>query len=102
MSGFLLGIDIGSSSINASLIEATSGKLGASAGSPAAELAITAGKSGWAEQHPDLWWKHIKNAMPEIRSNHAAALGEFRAIGIAYQMHGTALSLSIAAANTMF
>jgi xylulokinase len=88
MSGYLLGIDIGSSSIKASLVAADGGKLVASASSPATELVITAKVSGWAEQHPDLWWTHLKIALHNIRQEHGAALNAVRAIGIAYQMHG--------------
>lgn len=87
MSGYLLGIDVGSSSIKVSLVEAESGLIKAAASSPATELAITARKSGWAEQAPGLWWDHLKLALAQIRSA-GGPLSEVQAIGIAYQMHG--------------
>ena len=52
----LLGYDVGSSSIKATLMEAETGKVLAAAVSPAKELEIIAKKDGWAEQHPQIWW----------------------------------------------
>ena len=88
MSGYLIGIDIGSSSVKVSLVEADSGKVAASSTSPSTEMEITARKAGWAEQHPDLWWKHLKNCLQAIGKSHRRELSEARAVGIAYQMHG--------------
>lgn len=86
--GFLLGLDIGSSSIKASLVDVRTGKAVASAQSPDAEMPILALKPGWAEQDPELWWKHVvestRRCLRETSINPAAVL----AIGIAYQMHG--------------
>lgn len=88
MSGYLVGIDVGSSSVKVSLVEAESGKVTASSTSPSTEMEITARKAGWAEQHPDLWWKHLKSCLQSIGENHRRELAEARAVGIAYQMHG--------------
>lgn len=84
----LLGYDIGSSSVKATLLEAGSGRAIASATSPAAEMPILAVRPGWAEQAPELWWKHVKAATAEIRARKARELREVKAIGISYQMHG--------------
>ena len=84
----LLGYDIGSSSIKASLVEAHTGVVIGTATSPAQELPMTAHQEGWAEQHPDLWWEHLVKATAQLRTEHAEALARVRAIGIAYQMHG--------------
>lgn len=84
----LLGYDIGSSSIKASLLDAADGKLLASATSPATELRIDTPQPGWAEQHPQLWWDHLKAATAEIKSQVSVSLADVRAIGISYQMHG--------------
>jgi xylulokinase len=88
MGGYLLGFDVGSSSIKASLLEIDSGKSVASATSPETELDIVAEKPGWAEQHPDLWWTHMVRATASIRETHANAVDDLAAIGISYQMHG--------------
>ena len=86
--GYLLGYDIGSSSIKATLLESETGKVVASATSPKTELDIIALRPGWAEQHPDTWWEHVKRATAEIRSTAPANLRDVKAIGISYQMHG--------------
>ncbi len=84
----VLGFDIGSSSIKASLLDARDGSLIASASSPDTELAITALRPGWAEQDPELWWEHLLKATRIIATQSAKALASVRAIGISYQMHG--------------
>jgi xylulokinase len=86
--GYLIGYDIGSSSVKASLLDAATGRLVASAYSPDRELAIIAPRPGWAEQHPQTWWKHVKAATARIRASTPADLRDVRAIGISYQMHG--------------
>jgi xylulokinase len=91
MSGTLLGIDVGSSSVKACLLDATTGSVLAQATSPAHELEIQAPKVGWAEQHPDLWWEHVRRAIQMIRATHAKELQALKGIGIAYQMHGLVL-----------
>ncbi len=84
----LLGYDIGSSSIKASLLDAATGKLIASASSPKTELPIIARQPGWAEQHPETWWEHVRLATAALREQAGARLADLRAIGISYQMHG--------------
>lgn len=91
MAGTLLGIDIGSSSIKASLLDADSGRVIAQATSPQTELEIVAPRPDWAEQHPETWWEHAKRAVSAIGATKAKELQALRAIGIAYQMHGLVL-----------
>ncbi len=91
MGGYLLGFDVGSSSIKASLIEAGSGALVGSATSPDSELKIHAAQSGWAEQDPEVWWEHVQKSAAMLRSEYARQLAEVSAIGISYQMHGLVL-----------
>jgi xylulokinase len=86
--GFLLGYDIGSSSIKASLLDISTQKVVASATSPDVELDIISPQTGFAEQHPDTWWKHIKCATALLRKGIPVNLRDVRAIGISYQMHG--------------
>ena len=52
----LLGYDIGSSSVKATVLEISTGYVVASATSPDTCVEIIAQKPGWAEQHPDTWW----------------------------------------------
>ena len=85
---YLLGYDIGSSSVKASLVDAQSGKCVASAFYPKTEAAIIAGKPGWAEQEPSSWWENLKLATAYIMAASAADPKDIKAIGISYQMHG--------------
>lgn len=87
-SEYLLGLDIGSSSVKASLIRVDSGKLAAAAQSPSEEMPMLAVKPGWAEQDPDLWWEHAVKAVRTALASSGARPSDVRAIGISYQMHG--------------
>ena len=85
---YLLGYDIGSSSVKASLVQAESGKCVSSAFFPKAEAEIIAVKPGWAEQDPENWWANLTLATRAVLANSGAEAGDIRAIGISYQMHG--------------
>ena len=85
---YLLGYDIGSSSVKASLVDAQSGKCVASAFYPKTEAAIIAVKPGWAEQEPSSWWENLKLATADILTASGADPKDIKAIGISYQMHG--------------
>ena len=94
MANLLLGFDIGSSSIKASVIDSENGTHVASASSPSKELPISAPHSGWAEQEPELWWEHVVKVTNELNSLlllEGNSLKEVCAIGISYQMHGLVL-----------
>jgi xylulokinase len=84
----LLGYDVGSSSIKATLMDAETGKVLATATSPKKELEIIAQKFGWAEQHPHIWWEHVVKATQMIKSQADFDAADVKAIGISYQMHG--------------
>lgn len=85
---YLLGYDIGSSSVKASLINAETGEAVASAFSPKIEMEMIAVKPGWAEQQPETWWENVKSATREVLSHSGAQPENIKAIGISYQMHG--------------
>ncbi|HUD19452.1 MAG TPA: FGGY family carbohydrate kinase [Patescibacteria group bacterium] len=89
--GYLLGYDLGSSFIKASLIDSKTGILIAKAASTDKELTIDSPHPGWAEQHPDMWWKNIVQATLKIKMQVGNKLKDVRAIGITYQMHGLVL-----------
>jgi len=84
----LLGLDVGSSSVKAALVEAKTGAVIARAASPAHELPITAPKPGWAEQDPGVWWEHVKRSIRLLARDSGGDLSRVRAVGISYQMHG--------------
>lgn len=85
---YLLGFDVGSSSVKASLVDIDSGQCAASAFYPETEAPIKAVKSGWAEQDPNMWWENAKRALATIMGQTACKGSDIRAIGISYQMHG--------------
>lgn len=87
----LLGYDLGSSSIKACLLDAGNGKAIASASSPDDELVIHSPQKGWAEQDPEVWWKHIKKVTAKVLPADGAEPDQIGGIGIAYQMHGLVL-----------
>ncbi len=85
---YLLGYDIGSSSVKASLVNVETGKCAASAFFPKTEAEIIAVKPGWAEQNPQMWWDNLKLATRAVMQQSGAKGDEIAAIGISYQMHG--------------
>ena len=84
---YLLGYDIGSSSVKASLVDAVSGQCAASAFYPKQEAPIISLKVGWAEQDPAMWWEYLRQATADVL-NQTNKKVEIAAIGISYQMHG--------------
>ncbi len=84
----LLGIDLGSSSVKASVIDGESGKCLATAYSPSDEMKIIALKPGWAEQDTEIWWINLKAAIAECTQKLGQKKNNIGAIGISYQMHG--------------
>lgn len=85
---YLLGYDIGSSSVKASLVDAQTGGRVASAFFPKSEAPIKAVRTGWAEQNPADWWSYLKAATAEVMAASGAKGSDVAAIGISYQMHG--------------
>ena len=89
MSGrYLLGFDVGSSSVKASLVDSDSGVCVASAFYPEKEAPIIAVKSGWAEQDPQMWWDNAKLSLKKVMADSSVKGEDIKAIGISYQMHG--------------
>jgi len=85
---YLLGIDLGSSSVKVSILDAETGKCSASSYYPEDEMSILATHPGWAEQEPELWWENTKRAIRSTISNSNINPINIKAIGISYQMHG--------------
>ncbi|MEO0585714.1 MAG: FGGY family carbohydrate kinase, partial [Bacteroidota bacterium] len=88
---YLLGYDIGSSSIKVALVEAATGKTLAMTKSPQQEMEILAIQEGWAEQDPDMWWQHVCLATQGLLHHYDIPPSQIKGIGIAYQMHGLVL-----------
>ena len=85
---YLIGIDIGSSSVKVSLVDGENGNCVASSFHPKQEMKITAHKAGWAEQEPESWWENLKLALADVLSESKVEPENIDSIGISYQMHG--------------
>ena len=85
---YLLGYDIGSSSVKVSLVNADNGKCVASSFYPPQEAVINAPNPGWAEQDPEMWWEYLKKANEVVLNESKVDSKRIKAIGISYQMHG--------------
>lgn len=84
----LLGIDVGTSSIKVSVVDAAKRQCLVSAQYPETESPIIAPQPGWAEQSPDMWWEHVQQAIHKVNASNLYNPKDIAAIGIAYQMHG--------------
>jgi xylulokinase len=87
----LLGIDVGTSSIKASVVDGATQRILASAQYPEAEAEIISLQTGWAEQSPDVWWGDVKKAIRLVADKGGFSPADIGAIGISYQMHGLVL-----------
>ena len=85
---FLLGVDLGTSSIKVSVVDSQTQKILAQAQYPDTEADIISAQTGWAEQDPDTWWQFTKRAIQKLNASGSYDPKEIKAIGISYQMHG--------------
>lgn len=86
----LLGYDIGSSSVKASIVDAATGDCLATTFFPKQEMSIDSPQPGFAEQAPSMWWQAAVECTHELLLQLEAAGKQphIQAIGISYQMHG--------------
>ena len=85
----LLGIDIGTSSIKVSVVDADTQACVAAVRYPEdQENNILSVVPGWAEQSPDMWWEQVVAAVQRLTADATFKVRDIGAIGIAYQMHG--------------
>ena len=88
---YLLGYDIGTSSVKACIVDAETGAIVASDFYPRQEAPIKSLRPGWAEQNPGDWWTRLKEATRSVLAISKADPADIKAIGISYQMHGVVL-----------
>lgn len=86
-----IGYDIGSSFVKAALVEVETGKPIARVRVPEVEIPMDSQQIGWAEQHPDLWWKYLCEATQKLLAEAHIKAEQISSIGISYQMHGLVL-----------
>lgn len=85
---YLLGYDVGSSSVKASIVDAETGITVASDFFPKVEMPMYAQRAGWAEQDPEMWWNNLKLASASVLEQSGIQPQDIKAIGISWQMHG--------------
>ncbi len=85
---YYLGLDVGSSSVKAAIVDAKSGKSVLSVHEPKNEMSINSIKNDWAEQDPNMWWNHACNAIKRVCKESNIDSKKIISIGISYQMHG--------------
>lgn len=85
---YLIGYDVGSSFVKASLLDIETGKQFASASSPDQEMKMSSKHAGWAEQEPETWWEQVKRVTHRLLKSADIEGRQIKAIGISYQMHG--------------
>ena len=88
---YCLGLDIGSSSVKAALVEVKSGKSILSVHEPKNEMNIISLNNDWAEQDPNIWWKYTCDAIKRVCKESHVDSKKISSIGISYQMHGLVL-----------
>lgn len=86
-----LGLDLGTSSVKAMLIDDRQRVIGTAS----SMLTVERPHPGWSEQDPDSWIEATKMALGELGKSHADALAKVRGIGLSGHMHGaTAIDAS--------
>lgn len=82
-----LGIDLGTSSLKAVLVDSSQTVLA----DAFASLSTSHPRPGWSEQEPAAWWVACERVLAEIRAAQPAAFAALRGIGLSGQMHGAVL-----------
>ena len=84
----VLGLDVGTGGSRAVIVEAD-GSVTATATEPHA--AFDSPRTGWAEQHPEDWWRASQAAVRTALAAGGTAPRDVRAVGLSGQMHGAVL-----------
>ncbi len=82
-----LGIDLGTGSTKAALLDQTGAKLAVAS----APVELSRPRPGWVESDPEDWWRSVKVAVREVLSLTDARVG---AVGLSGQMHGVVVARS--------
>jgi len=82
-----IGLDIGTSSIKAILVDDSQNIIAQSN----ITLGISRPHQSWSEQHPEDWWKACLEAFQELNKKVPEEYSQTKAIGLSGQMHGAVL-----------
>ncbi len=91
MKKYLVGFDVGSSSVKAALVDAETRECVRSTFFPRVEMDTVSRQKGWAEQSPEVWWDNLVHACHRLLERAEVDRNEIEAIGVSYQMHGLVL-----------
>jgi len=80
-----LGIDLGTSSLKALVLDVDGGIVGRAS----ASYSMATPQPGWSESDPEDWWQAAGTAARQAAGDHAT---EIAAVGVSGQMHGVVLS----------
>jgi len=83
----ILGLDLGTSSVKALLIDSRQNVIA----STTAPLALNRSQAGWSEQNPEHWISASQDAIDELKRIDATAVSGVAGIGLSGQMHGATL-----------
>lgn len=84
----ILGIDLGTSSVKAMLLDSQAGVIAVES-SP---YEVDIPEEGFAEQDPEIWWQETKNVLGSLKRSHGKEFDRVRAIGFSGQMHGIVIT----------
>ncbi len=82
-----LGLDIGTSSVKALLLDAEQRPLAVGS----ASLEVSRPQPLWSEQEPAAWWRATRAAIADLRTAAPDAWWQLAGIGLSGQMHGATL-----------
>jgi xylulokinase len=84
----LCGIDVGTSTIKLSVVNASTKTIIYTCSYPETENEIISVAPGFAEQNPEHWWYCVKQVIKKANASKKYNPLNISAIGISYQMHG--------------
>lgn len=82
-----IGIDVGTSSVKAVLIDEGQRIIG----SRSESLEVSRPNPGWSEQDPAIWWRACEAVIDGLAADHSAEVAAVKGIGLSGQMHGATL-----------
>ena len=80
----ILGIDIGTSSIKAMLLDINEGVIG----TESKDYDVMIPKLNYAEQDPELWWESLLDVLKRLKEKYTVSYKNIQSIGFSGQMHG--------------
>lgn len=86
-SDIILGIDLGTSSVKAALLDARTGILG----NASRDYTVDIPHPGRGEQNPETWWQSLLETLAELRRQYPGPFRAVSAVGLSGQMHGIVL-----------